>query len=198
MGRIVLASGSPTRVRLLENAGLRFTATAAAVDERTVEKPLRDRGATSAEIAAAMAAAKALAVSTSQKDALVIGADQVLDLDGRQWSKPASRDAARAQLHALSGKTHSLVSAVAAARRGEVVWRYMAEARLTMRSLTDADIEAYLARVGDAALKSVGTYQIEGPGIRLFERIDGDYFTILGLPLLPLLAFLRQHGEIDP
>jgi septum formation protein len=198
MGRIVLASGSPTRVRLLENAGLRFTATAAPVDERAVEKPLRDRGATSVEVAATLAAAKALAVSKSEKDALVIGADQVLDLDGRQWSKAASRDDAAAQLRALSGKTHSLVSAVAAARGGEVVWRHMAEARLTMRSLTDADIAAHLARVGDAALKSVGTYQIEGAGIRLFERIDGDYFTILGLPLLPLLAFLRQLGEIDP
>ena len=198
MGRIVLASGSPTRVRLLENAGLRFTATAAPVDERAVEKPLRDRGATSVEVAAALAAAKALAVSKSEKDALVIGADQVLDLDGRQWSKAASRYDAAAQLRALSGKTHSLVSAVAAARGGEVVWRHTAEARLTMRSLTDGDIAAYLARVGDAALASVGAYQIEGPGIRLFERIEGDYFTILGLPLLPLLAFLRQLGEIDP
>src|SRR6185312_16640138 len=109
-------------------------------------------------------------------------------------SKAASRDAAAAQLRALSGKTHSLVSAVAAARGGEVVWRHTAEARLTMRSLTDGDIAAYLARVGDAAVASVGAYQIEGPGIRLFERIEGDYFTILGLPLLPLLAFLRQLG----
>jgi septum formation protein len=198
MGRIILASGSQTRIRLLENACLRFIATAAPVDERTVEKPLRDRGATSVEIAAALAAAKALAVSKSEKDALVIGADQVLDLDGRQWSKAASRYDAAAQLRALSGKTHSLVSAVAAARGGEVVWRHTAEARLTMRSLTDGDIAAYLARVGDAAVASVGAYQIEGPGIRLFERIEGDYFTILGLPLLPLLAFLRQLGEIDP
>jgi septum formation protein len=198
MGRIVLASASRTRVRLLENAGLRFATKAALIDERAVEKPLLDRGASPAEIAGALAAAKALAVNAGDADALVIGADQVLHLRGSWWHKPASREAAKDQLLALSGKVHSLYSAVAVTRDGAVLWHHTDKARLKMRSLEKADIDAYLTLAGDAALSSVGAYQIEGPGVRLFEWIEGDYFTILGLPLLPLLAFLRQAGEIDP
>ena len=130
------------------------------------------------------------------REALVIGADQTLDVDGNRWTKPATVAEAREQLARLSGHAHQLHSAVAVARDGAVAWRHRDSAQLTMRPLSATMIDAYLAEVGDAALASVGAYQIEGPGIRLFDRIDGDYFTILGLPLLPLLAYLRGEGAI--
>lgn len=192
---LILASGSQTRATLLRNAGIAFVVRPAAIDERAVEAPLIARGATPKDVAAALAEAKALAISR-EHPGLVLGADQVLDLDGRQWSKPRSRAEAADQLAALAGRTHALHSALAVARGGAVAWRHVESARLAMRPLTAAEIAAYLAEVGDAALASVGAYQIEGPGIRLFARIDGDHFTILGLPLLPLLAYLRGEGAI--
>ena len=124
----------------------------------------------------------------------VIGADQTLECEGKRFSKPASREEARAQIAALAGRTHALHSGLAGVRDGAVVWRHVETARLTMRALSAAEIDAYLDRAGDAALASVGAYQIEGVGIQLFERIEGDYFTILGLPLLPLLKWLREEG----
>jgi septum formation protein len=196
MTRLVLASQSATRVRLLKAAGIAFTAVAPSVDERAMEMPLVLRGASPAEIAVALADAKAIDVSESEKDVLVIGADQTLDCDGERWTKPPSLAVAHQQLARLSGRAHRLHSAVAVARNGRVAWRYRDSASLTMRPLSAAAIDAYLGEVGDAARTSVGAYQVEGPGIRLFERIDGDYFTILGLPLLPLLLYLRGEGAI--
>ena len=196
MTRLVLASQSATRMRLLKAAGIAFTAVAPSVDERAMEAPLVLRGGSPTEIAVALADAKAIDVSESEKDALVIGADQTLDCDGERWTKPPSLAVAHQQLARLSGRTHRLHSAVAVARNGRVAWRYHDSASLTMRPLSAAAIDAYLGEVGDAARTSVGAYQVEGPGIRLFERIDGDYFTILGLPLLPLLLYLRGEGAI--
>jgi septum formation protein len=193
---LVLASASPARSALLAAAGLAFGVTPAAIDERAVEIPLVAGGASPADLAAALAEAKAVAVSHTAGNAFVVGADQTLDLDGNRWTKPASLAEAREQLARLSGREHRLHSAVAVARGGRMIWHHVASAGLTMRPLTAAAIDAYLADVGKAALASVGAYQIEGPGIRLFERIDGDYFAILGLPLLPLLKYLRGEGEI--
>jgi septum formation protein len=193
---IVLASASPTRIALLRNAGIEFTAMPAQIDERTIEAPLAASARPPARIAAALAEAKALSVAAEKPEALVIGADQVLSADGRIWHKPAGIGEARDQLIALSGQTHELHSAIAVARQGTIGWRHSEIVRLTMRPLTAGFIDDYLARVGKEALKSVGSYQIEGPGIQLFERIEGDYFAILGLPLLPLLAHLRSSGAI--
>ena len=193
---IVLASASAARSALLAAAGVHFTVRPAAIDERAVEIPLIAGGASPADVAAALAEAKAVAVSRAADDALVIGADQTLDLDGTRWTKPANMAEAREQLARLSGREHRLHSAVAVARGGRVQWLHAESAGLTMRALSATVVDAYLADTGDAVLESVGAYQIEGPGIRLFERIDGDYFAILGLPLLPLLAYLRGEGEI--
>jgi septum formation protein len=193
---IVLASASPTRIALLRNAGIEFTAVAAQIDERAIEAALAASARPPAEIAAALAEAKALSVVASRAGALVIGADQVLSADGRAWHKPSSIGEARDQLIALSGRTHELHSAIAVAREGTIGWRHSETVRLTMRPLTAGFIDDYLSRVGREALRSVGSYQIEGPGIQLFERIAGDYFAILGLPLLPLLAYLRNAGAI--
>ncbi len=197
MTPIVLASGSPARRTLLTNAGLAFTVEPATLDERAIEAPLLARGATPAEIAAALADAKAAEVSRRQPEAYVIGADQTLDCDGHRGTKSESLAEARAQLQRLAGRSHQLHSAVAVARGGAVRWRNRDSATLTMRRLTAAEIDAYLGRVGETALKSVGVYQLEGEGIRLFDAIDGNYFTILGLPLLPLLAYLRGEGAIQ-
>ena len=196
MTPIVLASASPARITLLTAAGIAFTVKAASINERAIEAPLLAAGATPAAIAAALADAKAVTVSRGQRRAIVIGADQTLELDGRRFTKPAAIAEARDQLAGLRGRTHQLHTAVAAARDGAVVWRHRDHAQLTMRQLSDAAIDEYLARAGPSALSSVGAYQIEGPGIQLFDKIDGDYFTILGLPLLPLLAFLRGEGAI--
>lgn len=195
--RLVLASGSPARRTLLANAGLAFDIEPASLDERRLEAPLIARGATPADIAVALAEAKAADVSDRLPDALVIGADQTLDCDGHRGTKSETLADAKNQLQRLAGRSHSLHSAVAVALGGAVRWRHLASATLTMRPLTAAEIDHYLRRVGDNVLKSVGVYQLEGEGIRLFERIEGDYFTILGLPLLPLLAYLRSQGAIE-
>jgi septum formation protein len=194
---VVLASASSARRALLQASGVLFDVRPAGIDERAVEVPLIAGGASPADLASALADEKAVAVSLQDGDALVIGADQTLDVDGNRWTKPANLAEAREQLARLSGREHRLHSAVAIARGGTLHWRHREEARLTLRPLTAAEIDAYLAEVGEAsALMSVGAYQIEGPAIRLFERIDGDYFAILGLPLLPLLRYLRGEGEI--
>ncbi len=195
--RIVLASGSASRRTLLENAGVAFSVMPAEIDEREVEAPLLSTGSGPDAIAMALAEAKALAVAAQEPDAFVVGADQTLSADGRQWNKPADRDEARRQLTALSGRTHALHTAVVVASGEVVTWRYAETAVLTMRAMSPELIEAYLEEVGEAALASVGAYQIEGPGIRLFDAIDGDYFGILGLPLLPLLRFFRDVGAIQ-
>ena len=193
---IILASGSQARIAMLSAAGLRFTAEAAAIDERALEAPLLAAGTEPADIATALAEAKATDVSSRHRTAVVIGSDQVLELDGKRWVKPASREEARAQLRRLGGRAHHLHAAVAIARDGKVTWRHRDTATMTMRPLDDAALTGYLDSVGDKVTGSVGAYQLEGPGVRLFEKIGGDYFTILGMPLLPLLAELRRVEAI--
>lgn len=194
--RLILASGSATRATLLNNAGVPFATEPSRVDERALEAPLLATGRSPEEIAVALAEAKAIDVSGREPDALVIGADQTLDLAGERFTKPANRPEAHEQLSRLSGKTHRLHSAVAVAENGSVLWRHVESASLTMRALPPAAIDAYLAAVGDRVTGSVGAYQVEGQGIRLFEKIAGDHFTILGLPLLPLLTYLRTRGAL--
>lgn len=195
--RIILASGSQTRRKLLTNAGLSFEVVPTDLDERAAELPLAEAGAPPEEIAVALAMAKVASVSESHPLALVIGADQVLELDGKRLHKPRDMEAARRQLLSLSGRRHLLHSAVACARRGEVVWQDAETAALTMRRLEPASVGRYLARVGPEALDSVGAYQLEGQGIQLFDKIEGDFFAILGLPLLPLLQFLRDERLLE-
>ncbi|WP_106754458.1 Maf family protein [Pannonibacter carbonis] len=194
---LVLASGSRIRATLLANARLDFAVDPATVDERAVEAPLLEAGFPPEDIAQVLAEAKALDVAGRRPQDLVIGADQVLGLGNARFTKPADMEAARRQLLDLSGKTHELHSAVVLARGDEVLWRHVSTARLTMRALSPAEIGRYLALAGDAVLSSVGCYQLENVGVRLFERIEGDYFSILGLPLLPLLGELRALGETD-
>lgn len=195
--RIILASGSRYRKELLRNAGIEFDVHPAEIDERAAEAPLVETGAAPEDVALVLAEAKALDVSERFPDALVIGADQTLSLGYEILHKPADMEQARRHLLALSGKTHRLDSAVAIARNGETLWRHVETVRMTMRELEPAFIGRYLARVGDKALSSVGAYQVEGAGIQLFEKIDGDYFAIVGMPLLPLLAALRGMEVID-
>jgi len=195
--QIILASGSPFRKKLLDDAGVSVTVVRPAIDERAVEATLEGTGATPEDVALVLAEAKAVSVSEANPDALVIGSDQTLSLGDRIFHKPADMEGARRHLLALSGKTHQLNSAVVIARGGEAVWRHVGTARLTMRKLTPEFIGRHLSIVGEKALTSVGAYQIEGEGIQLFEAIDGDHFTIVGLPLLPLLGALRELGAID-
>jgi septum formation protein len=187
---LILASQSPTRKALLSNAGIGFEAIAAKVNEREIEAGSLVEHAGGASLALTLAEAKALSV---RGDA-VVGADQILELEGTILHKAASIEQARARLDALRGKTHQLHTAVALAKNGRIVWRHAAIACLTMRFFVDSEREAVLAEEGEAVLGSVGAYRLEGPSIRLFEKIEGDYFAILGLPLLPLLAALRQHA----
>jgi septum formation protein len=189
---LILASQSRARQEVLAAAGLAFDAVPASLDERAIEA---DSGLVApGAVADCLARAKAIAVSESYSGRYVIGADQTLALGDRRFSKPAGRAQAAAQLQALAGQTHQLHSAVAVVRDGQVLFADVAVAHMTMRPLTPADIDAYLDAAGAAALTSVGAYQLERIGIHLFARIDGDHFTILGLPLLPLLAFLRSEG----
>lgn len=197
MQKLVLASGSPFRRDMLRNAGLSFEVVRPEVDERAVEAAVADTGVTPADLASILAEAKAVEVSERHPDAIVIGCDQTMALEDRIFHKPADMEAARRHLLALSGKTHVLNSAVVLARGGTVIWRHADKALLTMRALDPAFIGRHLAHVGEKALSSVGAYQIEGEGIQLFERVEGDHFTIVGLPLLPLLAELRRIGAID-
>lgn len=195
--RLILASKSPFRSALLKNAGIEFSNESADIDERAVEAPLYETGATPEDVAQVLAEAKALDVSEKNPGAVVIGCDQTLSLGEDIFHKPADMEAAGRQLLQFSGKTHQLNSAVVLVKDGETLWRHVSVARMTMRALSPAFIGRYLGRVGDSALSSVGAYQVEGPGIQLFEKIEGDYFTIVGLPLLPLLAELRKEKLID-
>ena len=191
---LVLASRSEVRGKILAAAGLRIEIRPAQIDERAIEA---EAGTLKAgEAAALLARAKALTISGAMPGRLVAGADQTLALGTKRFNKPSGRASAREQIQALRGKTHELHSAVAVARDGAVLFEHEDTARLTMREVSDDYVESYLELAGEAALKSVGGYQIEGAGIHLFERVEGDYFTILGLPLLPLLTFLRQQGVI--
>jgi septum formation protein len=188
---LILASQSPARQALLANAGIAFEAIAAEIDERAIQ--LASGLSSPGEIAVLLAREKAVAVSLRHPGQFVVGADQTLALGERLFSKPAGRAQAARQLQALAGSTHELHSAVAVARDGETLFADVAVARMTMRPLDDVAISAYLDAAGKAVATSVGAYQLEGLGIHLFERIEGDHFTILGLPLLPLLKFLRSR-----
>ena len=192
---LVLASKSDVRGKMLAAAGLRFEIRPAQIDERAVEAEVGTTDA--AAVARLLARAKADAVAGSLPGRLVLGADQTLARGNRRFSKPADRAAAAEQLRALRGRTHELNSALALVRDGKVLFDCVDSARLTMRNISERFLESYLDMAGDAALASVGGYQLEGIGIHLFERVEGDYFTVLGLPLLPLLGFLRQNGFVD-
>jgi septum formation protein len=188
---LILASKSRARQALLTNAGLNFEAVPAEIDERAVQQA---SGLTApGDIAALLAREKSLAVSMNRPNSFVIGADQTLALGERLFSKPAGRAEAAQQLQALAGHRHDLHSAVAVARDGKILFADANAARMTMRRLGKAEIDVYLDQAGDAVTSSVGAYQLEGLGVHLFERIEGDHFTLLGLPLLPLLAFLRSQ-----
>ncbi|MBB6465948.1 septum formation protein [Aminobacter lissarensis] len=195
--KLILASGSPFRKAMLENAGVAVDAIPADLDERALEAPLAESGATPEEVALVLAEAKAVAVSEEHPGRLVLGCDQTLSLGDEVFHKPEDMEGARRHLLRLSGQTHQLNSAVVLVRDGETLWRHVAIASLTMRELDPAFIGRHLARVGNKVLSSVGAYQIEGEGIQLFEKVEGDHFTIVGLPLLPVLAELRELGAID-
>jgi septum formation protein len=188
---LILASQSRARQMLLANAGIAFEAIPADIDEREVQRAsgLSEPG----DIASLLARRKALWVSSSQQGKIVVGADQTLALGTRLFSKPADRAQAAEQLRALAGATHELHAAIAVARDSKILFEAVHVARMTMRPLNEAEIDGYLDQAGEAVVTSVGAYQLEGLGVHLFERIAGDHFTILGLPLLPLLAFLRSE-----
>lgn len=193
---LVLASSSPIRAALLSGAGLRFIIEPGAVDEATVRDAAAADGATAGEAAMLLADMKARRVSARHPEAVVIGADQILVCEHVWFEKPADLAAARQQLMALRGRTHLLATAVLCFIGGQRVWQHLAQPRLGMRMVSDMFLDAYLASEADRVLTSVGAYRLEGMGVHLFERIEGDYSAILGLPLLPLLGFLRQHGVL--
>ena len=193
---LILASGSAIRLQLLTNAGLTVTALPARVDEDSLKASLLAENAKPRDIADALAEMKARKRSDRNPGDLILGCDQVLDLKGVILSKPNSLEDARSQLHSLRGQTHSLLSAAVLYDQGQPIWRHIGQARLTMRDASDAYIDAYLSRNWPAISQSVGGYMLESEGVRLFDRIEGDYFTILGLPLLPLLSYLASRGFI--
>lgn len=196
MTALVLASASSSRAKLLEHAGVSFEIHPAHVDEDSVKESMLADGADGRAIADALAELKALRISNTLPDALVLGADQVLVCDGELFSKAETEEAAAAQLRRLRGKPHLLITAAVLAKDGAAIWRHVDISTLWMREFSDAFLDTYLAAEGDGLLGSVGCYRLETAGAQLFERIEGDYFSILGLPLVPLLAALRQHGAV--
>lgn len=196
MRPILLASSSAIRATLLRNAGLQVSTHPARIDEETVRTALAAEGATPRDLADTLAEMKAERVASRHPEALVLGCDQVLAFQGEAFGKPADAAGLRAQLLALRGQTHQLLSAAVVFEDGRPVWRHVGQARLTMRNFSDDWLEGYLARNGADVMDSVGGYKLESEGIRLFSQIEGDYFTILGLPLLPLLNWLGLRGSI--
>ncbi|MGV2051048.1 Maf-like protein [Agrobacterium sp. 22-209-1] len=194
---LILASSSASRQMLMRNAGLTFLAIPADIDERALDEQLERDGASPEEVALELARAKALAVSRLYPGALVLGCDQTMALGARVYHKPKTMAEAESHLLSLSGKVHRLNSAAVLVQHGEVVWQIVSSAELTVRTLSAEFVSRHLQRVGEKALSSVGAYQLEGEGIQLFTSIEGDYFTILGLPLLPLLSKLRDMDVVD-
>lgn len=193
---VILASTSSVRRSLLTAAGVAYEARSPGVDEDLTKTRLLQGGATPKDVAQALAAEKALAISTQRPEALVIGADQTLDLGGALFDKVSTLGAARERLLQLRGRRHQLHAALAVARKGEVIWRESSSPVLTMRDFSEAFLDAWLARQGEAILGSVGCYRLEDEGVQLFSAIEGDYFAILGLPLTGLLALLRDEGVL--
>jgi len=192
--KLILASGSTTRQALLTAAGLSFTVQTPRVDEQAIKRSARQDGAGAGDAALLLAETKARRVRVP--DAVVIGADQILVHGGRWFDKPADMSEARSHLQSLRGGTHELATAVACLRDGVPIWHHVARPVLTMRAFSDDFLDAYLAAESEACLASVGAYRLEGLGVHLFDRIEGEHAAILGLPLLPLLGFLRQHGAL--
>jgi len=193
---LVLASQSPGRAAMLRAAGLVFTTAPARIDETALIESMVAEGVPPRDIADALAGLKCMAVARAEPGSIVIGADQILVCDGTIFEKPGTREKAFDQLKALQGKTHQLISAIVVARDGGIIWRHVDTASLDLRPMADATISAYLDAAGDDILQSVGCYHVEGLGAQLFTRINGDHFTIRGLPLLPLLDLLRRYGII--
>jgi septum formation protein len=194
--RLVLASASAARQAVLLAAGLRFTAQAAAIDEAAIKAGAMAEGASADDTALRLAELKAERVARREPGALVIGADQLLVCGGLWFDKPVDMDDVRAHLTALRGQSHTLVTAIVCLRDGRRVWHHVGHPRLTMRRFSDAFLDRYVAIEGKAAMASVGAYRLEGTGVHLFDRIEGEHAAILGLPLVPLLGFLRQHGVV--
>lgn len=190
---LILASKSVIRAKILRDAGLIIDLDPSTIDERAVEAPAMEKGVSPSAIAQLLAQEKARDVSLRRSGAIVIGADQTLSLGAQRFSKPKNRIAAREQIAALRGKTHSLCSAAALSRDGIIFWSDVSITHLTMRSFSDAFLDSYLDQMAETVTTTVGGYQLEGLGVQLFSAVDGDYFTILGLPLLPLLQALRDH-----
>jgi septum formation protein len=194
--RIVLASASPTRARMLASAGVDFEVSPARVDEDVAKASLKAVGATPHDISIGLAELKARQVSDRSPGRLVLGADQVMTCDGRMYDKPRDATAASEQLKALRGRWHEQISAASVFRDGERLWYHVDRARLYVRDFSDVFLEDYLRGAGPGALNGPGAYQLESLGVQLFTRIDGDFFTVLGLPLLPVLGYLRSQGVI--
>ena len=190
---LILASGSKTRAKMLTNAGVDFTVLRPTVDEEALKDDLLASGASGRVIADTLAETKARTLSFIHPDAFIIGADQILEKDSKIFSKAETLDEAKETLLALSGGTHTLLSAVVVCQNGQTLWRHVDAAKISVRPLCDDYIAGYLDTLGDDAFWSVGCYQLEGLGAQLFTKVDGDYFTVLGMPLLPLLDFLRRH-----
>ena len=193
---LVLASGSAIRAQLLRNARVPFEIVIPRLDEEAIRAALEAEKASPRDVADTLAEMKARKIAERRPDALVLGCDQVLDLAGRCLAKPESPDDARAQLRALRGQRHSLLSAAVLYAGGEPVWRHVGQVRLTMRDISDAYLDDYVARNWDSIRHAVGCYKLEEEGVRLFARIEGDYFTVLGLPLLELLSYLTLRGTV--
>jgi septum formation protein len=194
MSALILASASPARARLLSEAGVHFEVRPAGIDEAKVKASLLAEKLVAPAITDALAKLKALRISNADPQALVVGCDQILAFDGRVIDKSADLAEARALLRELRGKEHNLLTACVLAKNGAPVWRWLELCRLWMRPFSDAFLDEYLQAEGDGVLGSVGCYHLEGRGIQLFERVEGDYFSVLGLPLIPLLAALREQG----
>ena len=194
---VILASSSQIRLQILKNAGIDVVAQPANVDEVMVKQALQAEEAPAIETATVLAEMKAVKISTAYPDQLVIGADQILDLNGTWFDKPADLAAARQNLLELRGKSHRLATACVVAKGGQRIWHYAETPQLTMRDFSEDFLEHYVQTAGDRLLTSVGAYQLESAGVQLFRQVDGNYFSILGLPLLPLMDFLRTHKVIQ-